>query len=457
MKSLFVRLFLWFWLSLVLVGAVFVVSSPLLTRTQPRVARWEHSAGEKVLVFVEKVAADVESQGVEVLRSVHGRHRTGRQGGPPAPMIQVFDDTGFEITGLPPDPEAQQLAEKALEQGESLAERRGSRHLGAQPVTDPSGRRLVVVGMIQRHPNPTDLLEPRVLLPRLALLALVVAILVWWLARHLSAPVGALREATGALATGDRSARVNETIVKRDDEFGQLARDFNRMAERVENLIDNQRRLLGDVSHELRSPLARLNVALELARQKAPGEAKGPLDRIELESSRLEDLISRLLEFTRLEHGPLERDQVDLIALTKRVIDDAAFEFPDTTLNFVSSQTECVRILGDAAQLRSAIDNIIHNAVFYGGPGTIVDVEADRRDGTARVRVADRGPGVAEDELAKIFDVFYRIEDARDRGRGGAGLGLAIAAKAVQLHGGTIVARNRDDGGLIIEIDLPCA
>lgn len=456
MKSLFVRLFLWFWLSLVLVGAVLVVSSPFLTRTHPRVARWERNAGENVLVFVEKVASGLENEGLKALRSARGRRRMGRQGGP-HPMIQVFDATGVEITGLPEDPEAQWLAMKALEQGEALAERRGSRHLGAQPVTDSSGRQLVVVGMIQRHPSLTDLLEPQVILPRLALLALVVAVVVWWLARHLSAPVGALREATGALATGDRSARVKENIAGRHDEFGQLARDFNSMAERVENLIENQRRLLGDVSHELRSPLARLNVALELARQKASEQAKGPLDRIELESSRLEDLIARLLEFTRLEHGPFEVEDVDVVALTERVIADAAFEFPDTTLNFVSPPPDGLLVLGDAGQLRSTIDNIIRNAVFYGGPGTGVDVGVESHDGMARIRVADRGPGVAEEELERIFEVFYRIEDARDRGRGGAGLGLAIAARAVQLHGGTIAARNREDGGLIIEVDLPCA
>jgi len=246
-------------------------------------------------------------------------------------------------------------------------------------------------------------------------------------------------------------------IVGRYDEFGQLARDFNGMAEHIERMVENQRRLLGDVSHELRSPLARLNVALELARQKAPGAAEGALDRVELESSRLDDLISRLLEFTRLDHDQLERKPVDLVGLTAEIVADAAFENTGAGLHFDRPKTGEIAVLGDATQLRAAIDNVIRNAVFFSGADTTVEVEVEITDTHARVRVADRGPGVPETELSRIFEVFYRIEDARDRGRGGAGLGLAIAARAVQLHGGTITARNRDGDGLIVEIDLPSA
>jgi len=454
MKSLFLRLFLWFWLSLVLVGAVLVVSSPFLTRTHPRLAHWERTAGERSLGYVDKVAEALEKQGIQGLDSLHTRRRMGRGGGP-VPAIQVFDERGREVTGLAVDPEAQRLARRALEQGDAISERRGVRHLTARPVTGPDGRRLVAVGVILRHPSPVDLLEPAVLLPRLFLLALVAAVLVWWLARHLSSPVGALREATGALASGDLSARLPGGVAGRHDEFGNLARDFNGMAERVEGLIENQRRLLGDVSHELRSPLARLNVALELARQKAPGTAENALDRVELESSRLEDLISRLLMFTSLEQDRLERVPVDLVGLTEGVVADAAFEDSGAEVHFDWPQSGEVQVIGDAAQLRSAIDNVIRNAVFFTRADTAVDVKVERVADRARVWVADRGPGVPEEELLRIFEVFYRIEHARDRGRGGAGLGLAIASRAVHRHGGTISARNRDGGGLIVEIDLP--
>ncbi|MEN8162755.1 MAG: ATP-binding protein [Acidobacteriota bacterium] len=454
MKSLFFRLFLWFWLSLVLVGAVFVVSSPFLTRTHPGLAHWEHRAGERVLSHVDRVAEALEQEGSRVLESARARRHLKRAGGP-VPTIQVFDAAGDEISGRPVDPEARRLASRALEQGEAMSQRRGVRHLSAKPVTDAAGRRLVVVGAILRRPSPIDLLEPAVLLPRLLLLALVAAVLVWWLARHLSAPVGALREATGALATGDLSARVPGEVVGRYDEFGQLARDFNGMAEHIERMVENQRRLLGDVSHELRSPLARLNVALELARQKAPGVAENALDRVELESSRLDDLISRLLEFTRLDHDQLERTPTDLVGLTEEIVADAAFENNGAELHFDRPRAGEVCVVGDGTQLRAAIDNVIRNAVFFSGSDTTVEIEVEISGTLARVRVSDRGPGVPEAELSRIFEVFYRIEDARDRGRGGAGLGLAIAARAVQLHGGTITARNRDGGGLIVEIDLP--
>ena len=456
MRSLFFRLFLWFWLSLVLVGAVFVVSSPFLTRTHPGLAHWERNAGERVLSNVDRVAEALEKEGPRILESAPARRRLGRGGGP-VPTIQVFDDAGREISGLPVDPEARQLARKVLEHGEAMAERRGVRHLSAKPVIDPTGRRLVVVGAILRRPNPIDLLEPAVLLPRLLLLALVAAVLVWWLARHLSAPVAALREATGALAGGDLSARVPGDVDGRHDEFGQLAHDFNGMAEHIERMVENQRRLLGDVSHELRSPLARLNVALELARQKAPGAAEGALDRVELESSRLDDLISRLLEFTRLDQGQLERKPVDLVGLSEEIVADAAFENTGAGLQFHRPKIGEICVLGDAAHLRAAIDNVVRNAVFFSGADTTVEIEVERAGSLARVRVSDRGPGVPAAELSRIFEVFYRIEDARDRVRGGAGLGLAIAARAVQLHGGTITARNRDGGGLIVEINLPSA
>jgi len=379
------------------------------------------------------------------------------RGGGPVPLIQVFDDRGREVSGHAVDPEAQRLASRALEQGEAIVERRGVRHLTAQPVTDANGSRFVVVGVILRHPSPVDLLEPAILLPRLLLLALVAAMLVWWMARHLSSPVGALREATGALASGDLSARVSGGVARRQDEFGHLARDFNGMAERVEGLIENQRRLLGDVSHELRSPLARLNVALELARQKAPGAAEKALDRVELESTRLEDLISRLLTFTSLEQGQLDRAPVDLVALTEGVVADSAFENADAEVHFDPPPSGAFQVLGDAGQLRSAFDNVIRNAVFFTQTDTAVEIEIERLGNFARVRVADRGPGVPEEELLRIFEVFYRIEHARDRGRGGAGLGLAIASRAVHRHGGTISAQNRDGGGLIVEIDLPFA
>lgn len=456
MKSLFIRLFLWFWLSLVLVGAVLVVSSPFLTRTHPRLAHWERTVGERALGYIDNVAEALQEQGTQALDSPHFRRRMGRGEGPP-PAIQIFDESGREMSGVAVDPEAQRLASRALEQGQTIAERRGVMHLAARPLIDANGRRLVVVGVIRRHPSPVDLLDPAVLLPRLLLLALVGAVLVWWLARHLSSPVGALREATGALAAGDLSARVPGGVAGRRDEFGHLAQDFNGMAERVEYLIENQRRLLGDVSHELRSPLARLNVALELARQKAPGTAENALNRVELESSRLEDLISRLLMFTGLEQGRLERVPVDLVGLTEGVVADAAFEDSGADVQFDRPKSGEIQIIGDAAQLRSAIDNVVRNAVFFTHADTAVEIEIQRKGNSARVRVADRGPGVPEEELLRIFEVFYRIEHARDRGRGGAGLGLAIASRAVHRHGGSISARNRDGGGLIVEIDLPCA
>jgi two-component system sensor histidine kinase CpxA len=411
-------------------------------------------AGERTLKQVDRVAETLATQGFQVLKTPSFRRCMGRGGGP-GPMIEVFDEGGREVTGLRGDPEARRLASKALEQGEVMTQRRGVRHLTARPLVDSDGHRFVVVGTFLRHPSPVDLLEPGILVPRLILLALVAALLVWWMARRLSAPVAALRTATGALASGDLGARVGPEIGARRDEFGQLARDFDGMAEHVERLVENQRRLIGDVSHELRSPLARLNVALALARRKADTDEEDALDRVELESARLEDLISRLLEFTRLERGPVERSPIDLVALIEAVVADAGYENSGNGIRFDLPEVDEISVMGDAGLLRSALENVIRNAVFFSGKGAQVEIDVEVDADDVRIRVADRGPGVPEEDLMRIFEVFYRVGDARERAGGGSGLGLAIAARAVERHGGTIIARNREGGGLVVEIAIP--
>jgi two-component system sensor histidine kinase CpxA len=299
------------------------------------------------------------------------------------------------------------------------------------------------------------------------------------LAWSMTSPVTRLRKAAQSLAAGDLSARAGAPAGGRRDELTELMRDFDRMAERIEGLVDSQSRLLKDVSHELRSPLARLSVALGLARQRAVSEL-GPeaapelelaLNRIELEADRLNQLIQRLLTISRLESGTdgLHKTTFSLRELVEQVAHDAEYETPGrgcrVTIagNTPADAADVFLVEGDPDLLRSAMENVVRNATRYTTEGTTVEVRLERQQATKGeeeeiiVRVLDSGPGVPDEALPKIFEPFYRLDHARNQQTGGAGLGLSIADRAIRLHSGQLRASNRKEGGLEVEIRIPAA
>jgi len=296
------------------------------------------------------------------------------------------------------------------------------------------------------------------------LVALAAAGLTWYgFSRYRNLPLRRLRIVTKRLAEGDLSARVGEGLSDRQDETANLGRDVDRMAARIENLVTSHHRLIRDVSHELRSPLARLNVALELARQSAGPAFSAPFERIERESERLSDLITQLLMLTKLESegGTYRKETLDIAALISEVAQDADFEARNNDRRVV--MTECAPLLlnGNPALLRQALDNLARNAVRYTATGTTVEITLLEKDCEnsrwAHIEIRDHGPGVPESDLHNIFRPFFRIDDSRDRQSGGAGVGLAIADRAVRLHGGNLRAFNALDEGLIMEMKLPLA
>jgi len=296
---------------------------------------------------------------------------------------------------------------------------------------------------------------------RLLVVLLVGGIFCFWLARYLTKPFVNLRATTNQLAEGNLGARVEAKLTKRRDEVGQLGRDFNGMAERLETMVRAQQRLLGDISHELRSPLARLGVALGLARQRSGPEAAGSLDRIERESDNLNEMIRQLLTLTRLESGTdtRKRTNVDLAALVHDVAEDADFEARSLNRSVQVVASDKCSINGVEELLRSAVENVVRNAVRFTPEGTAVEVALTRQNGAADnfavISVRDRGNGVPDESLEKIFRPFYRTEDARDRqSGGGTGLGLAITERAVRMHGGTVEATNAPGGGLSVKMKL---
>jgi two-component system sensor histidine kinase CpxA len=274
------------------------------------------------------------------------------------------------------------------------------------------------------------------------------------LARYLSSPIVRLQKASRSLAAGALDTRVGAPVTRRGDEVGRLARDFDAMAERIQALVVAKETLLRDVSHELRSPLARIRMALALAERRAGAESQPDLARIEREAERLDALVGQVMTLTRLRTtSEPRRDVVRLDTLIGGVVDDARFEYPDARVDYKTSGEVLLR--GDADGLKSAVENVVRNALIYGDRSKPIEVVLGAGAGKATIRVRDRGPGVPEAELKRIFEPFYRTDKSRDHRVDGQGIGLAITARVTELHRGSVTAVNRAEGGLEIAIELP--
>ena len=296
------------------------------------------------------------------------------------------------------------------------------------------------------------------------------------LASYVAAPLARIRASARRVARGDLSARVGELRFGRSAEILALAREFDQMAARLKELVEGQQRLIRDVSHEMRSPLSRLRVALELARSHVPqtpnasihdsseqgilpcGDMATQLDRIERESERLEEMIAQAIQLSRMEMTtPSGAQDVALDELVADIAADAAFEAQARQCTLHIAQSAPLRVHAESDLLTSAIENVVRNAVNYTASGSTVRLRLDSIDGQARLRVADCGPGVAPGDCARIFEPYFRTDSARQRKSGGSGLGLAIAKRAIERQGGRIHASNADGGGLEVEMLLPLA
>jgi two-component system sensor histidine kinase CpxA len=288
----------------------------------------------------------------------------------------------------------------------------------------------------------------------LSIAMLAAAIMSVLLARYLSSPIVRLQRASRSLAAGALETRVGAPFTRRGDEVGTLARDFDAMAERIQALVTSKETLLRDISHELRSPLARIRMALALAQRRAGLESQPDLARIEREAERLDALVGQVMTLTRLRTTDApRRDMVRLDTLIGEVVDDARFEYPDARIEYAASGEVLMR--GDAEGLKSAIENVVRNALIYGDRSQPIEVRLTADAATATVRVLDHGPGVPEAEHKRIFEPFYRTDKSRDHRHDGQGIGLAITARVTELHGGTVTAANRAEGGLEIALELP--
>jgi two-component system sensor histidine kinase CpxA len=449
MKSLFLRIFLSFWLAV----AIFLVAAILLTLAlRPRSSTWE---ALRTTVLNDAVNAYEEGGEPQLKHYMEDMEATQHV------RAFLFDERGQEVSHRPAPDWAIRVA-----QGGPRMPRDGF-IIPAPPMqrdsrasSDGKHRYTLVMGL---PPGPRLFIGPRGMpLPALVILVISSGIVCYFLSWYLTKPIVRLRAATQQLAAGNLTARTGAPVTGRRDEVAGLMRDFDAMAERLELLVKAQSRLLNDISHELRSPLARLNVALGLARQRGGVESADMLDRIELEASRLNELIGRILTLARLEDGEqgVPQTPVPLGELVANVAEDAEFEAQERHCHVHTVIPEGDwGVRGNDSLLHSAVENVVRNAIRYTQEGTSVEIAlaSEARGGgrEAVLRISDSGPGVPADALGKMFEPFYRLDDARGRLTGGVGLGLAITERAVRFHGGKVAAFNRATGGLMVEIRLP--
>ncbi len=435
------------------VGGALVVSGEM-TRSSPQIPPFREFT-RNAMSFARRSTQVLERDGLSALEEyLEQLERSSRI------RVVVFDSQGREISGRNAPPGAEALAARALRSSRVEVQPQGRMLLVAQSARAPGGEAYTMVGQIP-GPRIGGGAQPAELALRLLVVVMMGGVVCYGLARYLTSPLARLQKATQQLAGGDLTTRVGSVLEKRGDEFADLGHDFDLMAERIEWLINSQRRLLSDISHELRSPLARLNVALELARKRAGSEAEASLDRIEREAGRMNELISQLLGLARLDSDVESREEenISLADLVQEVAADADFEATSQHRRVSVLESEDCIVAGSPQLLRSAIENIVRNGLHYTDRDTRVEVRLScsriSDPGDAVVVVRDYGPGVPEEALKELFRPFYRVEEARDRLSGGSGLGLAIADRIIRLHGGAVTATNVSEKGLQVEIRLP--
>jgi signal transduction histidine kinase len=448
--SLFLKIFLWFWLAIaLLLGVLSFVS--WTTQNEPFVRQFRILVADSFNIQVQTAGQIYENEGQKGLDEYLARLKSSER----ISVIGFYDQNERRISGDEIPPNGLKLFNQAMQSDTVEFDRLPDETFAAKKIRLKNSTDYVMIVELKRfQPNISPDLNTLIL--RILAVVLTGGLVCYGLARYLTSPVGRLREATKKFASGELQTRVGEKAGKGSDEFSLLAKDFDEMAERIESLVTSEKRLTQDISHELRSPLARLNVALEIAKNKSNDETKPMLSRIEKESNRLNEMISKLLILSKLESGAQELDKqsVKLKKLIEEIVSDADFEAQAKGKSVKITAIEDSRFMGNENLLRSAVENVLRNAVRYTDEKTAVEVSLTNLNGNAIIEIEDHGGGVPEDELENLFRPFYRIGEARERKSGGVGLGLAIAQRAVFAHKGTIKARNTGSG-LLVEIKLP--
>lgn len=449
-QSLFLKIFFWFWAAALLTGFALVITFIFGPGRVP--SRWHSTLTDTARSSGMIALAELERGGVPAASSYieNFEHDTRLR-------ACLFDLNGNPVAGKECETFADMRSRAAMSRSPQVGVKLGLVRV-ALVLPGSDGRDYLFATELPAGPRVAFGMDKAAVALRFAVAFSVSGLVCYLLTIYLTGPILRLREAAQKLAQGKLSTRAATSIERRGDELGALGRDFNAMADRVEELISRQRQLIFDISHELRSPLARLNVALDLARGGKAGSL--PFDHMESDLVRLNEMIGRLLTMARLDTAPIqvEMTRVDIAELVGQIANDAGFEAQkrDVVVRFAAQEQYYVR--GNAELLHSAIENVVRNAVRYTAAGTAVEISLELADKSqVLLEIRDHGKGVAENDLGKIFQPFYRVAEARDRESGGVGLGLAIAERVIRIHGGTIRAENVQPTGLKVLLRVPAA
>lgn len=444
MGRLFWKFFFFIWLAqmtaIVGVGATFLLEDRARSQRLENIDR-SPPAG----ILVESAAAVLRHGGADVLRKLLGDA--------PYALVYALDENDRELLRRTVAPSMIDQARGVLAREDAPQAVRLAKDADGHPwlLFLPGGGTRSGPPPHGKHPHPGGAHLPFEPLVAAMVASLIFAALLAW---YFAKPIRTLRQAFDAAASGNLEVKPSTAMGRRRDELADLGRDFERMAGRLRALLDGQRRLLHDVSHELRSPLARLQAAVGLARQQ-PEKFEASLARLDLEAERIDKLVGELLTLSRLDAGVMSavEEDIPLDELLADIAADARFEaeLQGRRVELVVSGAPLLR--GRVELLHRAIENVVRNALRHTPPDSSVRIAAIPAAGGVVIAVSDRGPGVPDAELEKIFEPFFRGSPPTHRD--GHGLGLAIARRVIESHGGTIHAANRAEGGLQVEIVLP--
>lgn len=451
-RRLFLKIFLWFWataLGMLLLTWVGYTLSGLKEVTAPNMY------ATIAPILAAQVVSSYESGGSDafahfIQNNINDRDR----------KLYLLDGDYRDVLGRSIEDEGLYTA-KAAKLGRLIVFRN---HIAAYKVVSTTGRPYVLLLYIRSDLGElTNFLTGKGLPSTIAML-LLASVLSLWLAYHIALPIHNIQSAARRVATGDMKVRVAPAVSRRHDELAAVAVDFDSMVDRLEALMRAQRDLLSSVSHEVRSPLARINLCLAILKNELNGGSLDVFDRLESDVERIDLLMGQLLMLSRLESGlsSADREDVNLGQILEEVTAEGDFEARSMTKSVTLNAKASVYLdNADPHALRSAFENIIRNAIRFTPPGTRVEVALSVEEQTPRssvlVSVRDHGPGVLEESLQAIFQPFVQLMSDEQSGETHNGLGLAIASQAVRMHHGTIAAANAPQGGLEISVRLPVA
>ena len=450
-RSLFLKIFLWFWATVIVTGIALVLTFILEPRSVP--SRWHATLTDTARYSGTMAVEEVERGGTPAVSAYIERLESGTR-----LRACLFNLAGEPVAGENCKTFEDMISHVTVSKVSDFSMKYGIARV-ALVLQGNGDHKFIYATELPAGPRAAIGINRAAAELQWCVALLVSGFICYLLTRYLTSPILRVREASQQLAAGDLSTRATAGIERRHDELGDLVRDFNVMAGYIEELVSRQRQLINDVSHELRSPLARLNVALDLGRERKGNDPA--FDHMEQDIGILSEMIGRLLTIAKLDTigVPVQMMPINLTELVSEIVHNADFESRqrDGVVKLATEGQYFVR--GNAELLHSAIENVIRNAIHYTESGTSVEVLLDSERRSKRLfthlTVRDHGPGVPESELVNIFQPFYRVADARDRQSGGTGLGLAIADRVIRIHGGTIRAENAERGGLQVEILLP--